>query len=206
MKFLVNTSPFAGQEGEFITSRNIKARLEKELERNLALPFGSKQLASWLQVVPPRRTHSETPSLRRRPLGLALISSCRSRSVWALATLRIQGVARVSPKQNARALATCQLVASRSPPRRQNTLDEETPSTLTMPRRSKVLGLAAVGVALLAASAASGAGAVDSASPAAPPPPAPPAPPPPRARLAAASEGEGRGKDPEEEEEEEEEP
>ena len=37
MKFLVNTSPFAGQEGEFITSRNIKARLEKELERNLAL-------------------------------------------------------------------------------------------------------------------------------------------------------------------------
>ena len=37
MKFLVNTSPFAGQEGDFITSRNIKARLEKELERNLAL-------------------------------------------------------------------------------------------------------------------------------------------------------------------------
>ena len=37
MKFLVNTSPFAGREGEFINSRDIKNRLERELERNLAL-------------------------------------------------------------------------------------------------------------------------------------------------------------------------
>ena len=37
MKFLVNTSPFAGQEGEFVTSRNLKDRLDRELERNLAL-------------------------------------------------------------------------------------------------------------------------------------------------------------------------
>lgn len=32
-----NTSPFAGREGEFLTSRQIKARLEKELETNLGL-------------------------------------------------------------------------------------------------------------------------------------------------------------------------
>ncbi|QDZ18506.1 GTP-binding protein TypA [Chloropicon primus] len=37
MKFLVNTSPFAGKEGEFINSRDIKTRLERELEKNLAL-------------------------------------------------------------------------------------------------------------------------------------------------------------------------
>eukprot|EP00803_Ostreobium_quekettii_P009289 evm.model.scf_994EXC.6 EVM.evm.TU.scf_994EXC.6 scf_994EXC:34450-44004(+) len=37
MSFLVNTSPFAGREGKFVTTRNIKERLEKELERNLAL-------------------------------------------------------------------------------------------------------------------------------------------------------------------------
>ena len=35
MTFLVNTSPFAGREGKFVTSRNIKDRLERELERNL---------------------------------------------------------------------------------------------------------------------------------------------------------------------------
>ncbi len=32
-----NTSPFAGREGEFVTSRQIKARLDKELETNLGL-------------------------------------------------------------------------------------------------------------------------------------------------------------------------
>lgn len=32
-----NTSPFAGKEGEFVTSRQIKARLDKELETNLGL-------------------------------------------------------------------------------------------------------------------------------------------------------------------------
>lgn len=37
MTFAVNTSPFAGREGKFVTSRNIKDRLERELERNLAL-------------------------------------------------------------------------------------------------------------------------------------------------------------------------
>jgi GTP-binding protein len=37
MTFAVNTSPFAGREGKFVTSRNIKDRLARELERNLAL-------------------------------------------------------------------------------------------------------------------------------------------------------------------------
>lgn len=37
MTFQVNTSPFAGQDGKFVTSRNIKDRLERELIHNVAL-------------------------------------------------------------------------------------------------------------------------------------------------------------------------
>ena len=37
MTFSVNTSAFAGREGKFVTSRQIKERLDRELERNLAL-------------------------------------------------------------------------------------------------------------------------------------------------------------------------
>ncbi|WIA43813.1 hypothetical protein OEZ86_010230 [Tetradesmus obliquus] len=37
MTFKVNTSPFAGKEGKFVTSRNLKDRLDRELERNLAM-------------------------------------------------------------------------------------------------------------------------------------------------------------------------
>jgi GTP-binding protein len=37
MTFQVNTSPFAGKEGKYVTSRNIKDRLEQELVHNVAL-------------------------------------------------------------------------------------------------------------------------------------------------------------------------
>ena len=37
MNFIVNDSPFAGQEGKFVTSRNIRARLFKEVETNVSM-------------------------------------------------------------------------------------------------------------------------------------------------------------------------
>jgi GTP-binding protein len=48
MAFMVNDSPFAGQEGEFKTSRQIRERLFKELETDMALRVEDLPTGGWM--------------------------------------------------------------------------------------------------------------------------------------------------------------
>lgn len=50
MLFTINNSPFYAKEGKFVTSRHIKERLDKELEKNLALRVGDTGSADSFMV------------------------------------------------------------------------------------------------------------------------------------------------------------
>ena len=50
MNFIVNNSPFAGQEGKYVTSRNIRDRLFKETETNIALRVEETDSADTFKV------------------------------------------------------------------------------------------------------------------------------------------------------------
>ncbi len=50
MNFMVNNSPFAGKEGKFVTSRNIRERLFKEVETNVSMKVEETDSADTFKV------------------------------------------------------------------------------------------------------------------------------------------------------------
>ena len=50
MNFIVNNSPFAGREGKFVTSRNLRERLYKEVETNVSLEVEDTESPDTLKV------------------------------------------------------------------------------------------------------------------------------------------------------------
>ena len=76
MIFSVNDSPFAGQEGEFCTSRNLKERLEKEIDNDVAL-----------QIAPGNSTDEFTVS-GRGELHLAILIEKMRREGYELQVSR----------------------------------------------------------------------------------------------------------------------
>ena len=47
MQFIVNDSPFAGQEGKFVTSRHLRDRLFRELNTDVSLRVEETENADW---------------------------------------------------------------------------------------------------------------------------------------------------------------
>ena len=50
MNFMVNNSPFAGREGKFVTSRNLRERLFKEIETNVSMRVEETDSADTFKV------------------------------------------------------------------------------------------------------------------------------------------------------------
>ncbi len=55
MVFTINTSPFAGREGQYVTSRDLRARLEKELLTNVSLRVEDTGIDRRVSRARPRR-------------------------------------------------------------------------------------------------------------------------------------------------------
>ena len=72
MTFCVNDSPFAGTEGQFVTSRHLRARLMKEMQTDVSLRVEDTETTDAFRVSGRGELH--LPSSSRRCGGRAMSS------------------------------------------------------------------------------------------------------------------------------------
>ena len=70
MNFMVNASPFAGREGKWVTSRNIRERLTKELRTNVSLRVERYRRPGHPEGFGPRRAAPVDPDREHAPRRL----------------------------------------------------------------------------------------------------------------------------------------
>ena len=75
MTFSVNNGPFAGREGQFVTSRHIRDRLMKELERNVSLRVKETESADSFEVCGRGELHLSVLIENMRREGFELLVS-----------------------------------------------------------------------------------------------------------------------------------
>ena len=70
MTFEVNTSPFSGREGKFVTSRQIRERLQREAIHNVALRVEETDGPRQVRGIRPRRAASRRAARKHAPRRL----------------------------------------------------------------------------------------------------------------------------------------
>ena len=73
MQFIANNGPFAGQEGKYVTTRNLRDRLLKELKSNVALRVEDTDVARHVQGLGPRRAAPVRAHRDHAPRGLRAV-------------------------------------------------------------------------------------------------------------------------------------
>ena len=69
MTFTINNSPFAGREGEFVTSRNLRDRLDKELLTNVSIRVEEADILEFARRFDPQDMHVDPEEATRGRFG-----------------------------------------------------------------------------------------------------------------------------------------